>query len=74
MRDFPDTPYSSGMKQFERCYYIRVFERFLQRFGFIDIEKKGDFHSMAQTIIKKDLIDQVVKWKTSTIPISNNIQ
>lgn len=74
MRDFPDKSYSSGMKQFQNCYELRVFERFLQRFGFIDIEKKDAFHSMTQTIIKKNLIDQVVKWKTSTIPISNNIQ
>lgn len=63
MRDFPDEEYSTGEKQFQRCYYIRVFERFLKRFGLIEIEEKGDFPSKTQIIMKKELIDQVIKWK-----------
>lgn len=63
MRDFPDAQYSTGEEQFQRCYYIRVFERFLKRFGLINIEEQGDFLSKNQTIIKKELIDQVIRWK-----------
>ncbi len=64
MRDFPDQEYSTGEKQFQRCYSIRVFERFLKRFGLIEIEEKGDFPSKTQIIMKKELIDQIIKWKT----------
>ena len=64
MGDFPDTSYSSGEKEFQRCYYVRVFERFLKRFGLIEIVE-GDILSDNQTIIKKELIDQLIKWKFS---------
>lgn len=63
MRDFPDTEYSTGEEQFQRCYYLRVFKRFLKRFGLIEIEERGDFLLNNQTIIKKELTDQVIKWK-----------
>ncbi|MCL0033580.1 hypothetical protein M1M99_02040 [Thermodesulfovibrionales bacterium] len=63
MRDFPDKEYSSGESQFQNCYCLRVFERFLKRFGLIEIEEKGDFPSATEIITKKELIDQLIKWK-----------
>jgi hypothetical protein len=63
IRDFHDTEYSTSAKQFQRCFYLRVLKRFLKRFGLIEIEERGDFLSNNQTIIKKDLIDHVIKWK-----------
>ncbi|MCL0067194.1 hypothetical protein M1N54_04880 [Thermodesulfovibrionales bacterium] len=63
MRDFPDKEYSSGESQFQNCYCLRVFERFLKRFGLIEIEEKGDFPSATEIIMKKELIDQLIKWK-----------
>lgn len=63
MRDFPDTEYSTGEKQFQRCYYLRVFERFLKRFGLIEIEERANFLSDNQAIIKKELINHVIEWK-----------
>ena len=63
IRDFHDTEYSTSEVQFQRCFYLRVFKRFLKRFGLIEIEEKGDFLSNNQTIIKKELIDHVIKRK-----------
>ena len=63
MRDFPDEEYSTGEREFQRCYYLRVFERFLKRFGLIEIEEKGVYPSRTHIIKKKELIDQLIKWK-----------
>lgn len=63
IREFHDTEYSTGEEQFQRCFYLRVFKRFLKRFGLIEIEERGDFLSNNQTIIKKELIDHAIKWK-----------
>ena len=64
IKDFPDTKYSTSEKDFQRCYHLRVFERFLKRFGLIEIEEKGDFLSKSHFITKTDLIDKVIKWRT----------
>jgi len=60
---FSDTPYFTKKKQYKQCYYIRTFDRFLYRFGLIDIEKKGKFPSEQRFIMKKDLLDILIKWK-----------
>ncbi len=60
---FSDNPYSKGKDRYETCYYIRTFDRFLYRFGLIDIERKGKFPSEQRFIIKKDLLDILIKWK-----------
>lgn len=62
IRDFPDTEYSTSEERFQRCYYLRVFKRFLKRFGLIEVEE-GDFLSNNQIISRKELIDHVIKWK-----------
>ena len=61
--DFPDKPYFTGKDQYEKCYYIRTFDRFLYRFGLIDIERKGKFPSEQRFIMKKELLDILIKWK-----------
>jgi hypothetical protein len=61
--EFSDNPYFTGKDQYEKCYYIRTFDRFLYRFGLIDIEKKGKFPSEQRFIMKKDLLDILIKWK-----------
>jgi len=61
--EFPDNPYFTGKDRYEKCYYIRTFDRFLYRFGLIDIEKKGKFPSEQRFINKRDLLDILIKWK-----------
>lgn len=61
--EFSDNPYCTEKERYEKCYYIRTFDRFLYRFGLIDIEKKGKFPSEQRFIIKKDLFDILIKWK-----------
>ncbi len=63
IREFHDAIYSSSEEQFQRCYYLRVFRRFLKRFGLIEIEEDAYFHSHNHTIIKKELLDQIIIWK-----------
>ena len=60
---FSDNPYFTGKSRYETCYYLRTFDRFLYRFGLIDIEKKGKFPSEQRFIIKKDLLDILIKWQ-----------
>ena len=43
--------------------YLRVFERFLERFGLIEIEEDASFVSYNHVIMKKELLDQVIGWK-----------
>lgn len=66
MRDFPDEQYSTGLKEFQRCYTVRVFKRFLHKFGLIEVVKKEKFWESV-IIIKRELIDQFVKWDFKSI-------
>lgn len=63
MRDFPDTKYSTGEKDFQRCYRVRVFRRFLKRFGFIELKGEDSLFTDDFLIVKKELVDQVIKWR-----------
>lgn len=64
MRDFEDTTYESAGKRFMECYFMRVFERFLRRFGFVEIIKGAeDLFAMDKTVVKTELMDQVFEWK-----------
>lgn len=58
--EFPDNPYFSGKEQYEKCYDLRTFDRFLYLFGLIDIEKKGKFPSEQRFIVKMDLLDILI--------------
>jgi len=69
LRAFPrliNNDFAVDMNTYLRCYYLRVFERFLNRFELITIE--GSTRQEADMIIKKTpLIDQVFKWKGDLI-------
>ncbi|MCD4817309.1 MAG: hypothetical protein K8S23_01310 [Candidatus Cloacimonetes bacterium] len=63
INDFSNNTYSTKRKQFDKCYYIRTFERFLYRFGLIHIKKEGKYPSEQRFIMKTDLLDALIKWK-----------
>lgn len=65
MKVFPGAKVFTDEKAFQDCYYIRVFERFMKRFGLIEIIEDDDFLSGNHTIVKKELIDQAIGWKIS---------
>ncbi len=46
-----------------RCYSIRTFERFLDYFGLIMIEKEGKWLNSKKYITKTDLFDRLIKRK-----------
>jgi len=61
MNDFPCTKYLSGLEDFQSCYGLRTFKRFMKKFGFIEILNEDEWDK-DQKIIKKDLVDNFVKW------------
>lgn len=61
LEDFPDSEYSTGLMDFQNCYKTRLFKKFLYRFGLIEVVKKDKFWENV-IIIKKELIDHLVKW------------
>ncbi|MFQ5974777.1 MAG: hypothetical protein ACE5J5_00480 [Candidatus Hydrothermarchaeales archaeon] len=63
IEEFSGTLYLGSEDEFRRCYYLRVFRRFLKRFGLIEIEEDPSFISANHTIIKKELLDQTIRWK-----------
>jgi len=64
MRDFEDTTYDSAEEEFMRCYFMRVFERFLRRFGLVEIIKGAeDLFATDKTVVKTKLMDQAFEWK-----------
>lgn len=61
LKDFPETTYFSSEKNFYRAYYIRVFRRFLKRFGLIEIS--GEDHITEKvTVQKRPIIDRLITW------------
>jgi hypothetical protein len=44
-----------------RCYYLRTFERFLDYFGLVTIEKKGRALNEVHYITKTDVFDKFIK-------------
>jgi hypothetical protein len=58
----------SGLPNYEpnerystRCYSIRTFDRFLDYFGLINIEKEGDYFDSINYLSKTDLFDRLIK-------------
>ena len=65
--DFPKEAYASSEELFKSAYILRVFERFLKRFGFI--ETTGNtFGRHDYTIKKTPLIDDLISWKLAGDP------
>ncbi len=54
----------SAENMFQHCYYLRVFKRFLKRFGLVNLNDKGDLLSRKTTITKSKLVDEVINWKS----------
>ena len=65
LNKFKDPFYNSREEYFQRCYGVRVFERFLFRFGMISIsscEKRTTMFKGDYDIQKKKLIDEFIIW------------
>lgn len=66
-RAFPQLPdslepdYDTLERYSARCYSIRTFERFLDYFGLINIDKKGKGLDSISHITKTDLYDKLIK-------------
>ena len=61
LTDFLDTAYSTKEGLFKGAYGLRVFKRFLKRFGFVEIS--GDAIGGKDFTVKKTpVIDQIAKW------------
>ena len=50
---FPQQPFSTPQRGFTSCYSIRTFDRFLEWFGFVDIEKQKQTSDSGKSIIKR---------------------
>jgi hypothetical protein len=60
--DFPDSEMTSGNDMFRNCYEVRVFHRFLKRFGLVEIE--GNLFKGKNLRVKKtELVGRLIKWK-----------
>lgn len=63
LEEFPGDEYFPSEDNFTWCYYIRGFERFLKRFGLIEIQKTDDFSPELYRITKNKIIDKIITWK-----------
>lgn len=62
--EFPDTGSISGRERFGWCYDARALERFLERFGLVDIHRRSDLRaSDHEEVVKTDLIDRIFEWR-----------
>ena len=68
MRTVPDSDSFTNEENFQRCYSLRTFDRFLKRFGLIDIIGRENSFSKDYYIIKKALIDDLISWRHNDNP------
>ncbi len=68
IRDIEEPRYTTKEKHVTRCYSIRTFERFLEYFGVIEIEKTKD-RSGDNFIKKTDLFDRLISVRHTTSAI-----
>ena len=62
INDFKEKSYCSMEDSFKNTYGLRVFQRFLKRFGFVEISG-NKYASEGLSVRKTPLIDQVFTWK-----------
>ena len=63
MDQFAPNSYSTPQKDFTACYSVRVFQRFLEWFGFVIVEKpKGLLHDYAEKVTRMDLVEKVFQF------------
>lgn len=65
--DFGGSVYDSPRERFESCYCLRVLERFMKRFGLIDISVEGepDWELENKMVTKTELFDKLIGWRLS---------
>ncbi len=66
LRAFPRLiiDFLNNIKRYQECYFYRVIERFLDRFGLIEIERDMEREFNVNVIIKKTrLIEQIFRWQ-----------
>ncbi|MBI9034585.1 MAG: hypothetical protein JEZ03_08965 [Bacteroidales bacterium] len=56
-----DPTYGTVESESTRCYSIRTFERFLDYFGIINIDKNGNGFDSIRYITKTELFDKIIK-------------
>lgn len=60
---FPKRQYGTPMEDFANCYRVRVFERFLEWFGFVTIEHIHEIHGRQfDTVKRTDLFQTVFRF------------
>ena len=64
IQDYHGNIVFSAEEKFQNCYYLRVFKRFLKRFGLVNLVCTGDLLLRKTTITKTELIDPVINWRT----------
>jgi hypothetical protein len=63
MDHFPPNSYSTPQKEFMACYSVRVFERFLEWFGFVMVEKsKGYVRDYTEMVTRTDQLEKVLHF------------
>jgi hypothetical protein len=65
MKEFRHSPSRDPREAFNRCYSLRTFERFLQRFGLVDVKEGEGGKAQAESVVKSDLFDQLIVLKQS---------
>jgi len=50
-------------EEFWRCYSLRTFERFLCRFGLVEIQRDHEWRPTTETLKRTGLFDDLVKWR-----------
>ncbi len=54
-------PYGKVEQYASNCYSVRTFERFMNYFGLVEIEKQGKMLDRKKFIIKNELFDKLIK-------------
>jgi hypothetical protein len=68
MDELPGTGHFSGREDFDHCYLLRSFDRFMVRFGLAEV-RGDDFLSRDKSeVVKTDLVDRMFRWKEGPGP------
>ena len=60
---FPAVTYSTPYRMFTSCFRVRVFERFFEWFGFVQIQHSKDFRQTeTDTVVRTDVLVRVIHF------------
>ena len=67
IKTFPGSRHSTPRENFESCFCTRLVERFMKRFGLIDIAIEGNIEWKPESkfITKTELFDRLIGWQFS---------